>query len=66
MFTNGGERATMATAANRGEPEKLTAAGKERAVITKVGKRSDVGWESRGWKFTKEELNHPPSLRDNM
>lgn len=39
---------------------------KEHAVVTKAGKRADAGWESRGWKFTKEELRNPPSLRDNM
>lgn len=57
------ERVKMASG---GEAEKLTAGGKERAVITKVGKRSDLGWESRGWKFTQEELSNPPSLKDNM
>lgn len=54
---------TMATG---GDTEKLTAKGKERAIFTKVGKRSDDGWENRGWKFTEEELLNPPSLRDNM
>ena len=49
-----------------GEPERLTSRGKERAVLTKVGKRSDDGWENRGWKFTEDELANPPSLRDNM
>ncbi|CAB1100525.1 unnamed protein product [Ectocarpus sp. CCAP 1310/34] len=58
------EQTTVASGG--GNPEKLTANGKERAVITKVGKRSDLGWESRGWKFTQEELANPPSLRDNM
>lgn len=58
------EQTTVASGG--GHPEKLTANGKERAVITKVGKRSDLGWESRGWKFTQEELANPPSLRDNM
>lgn len=52
--------------AGDGEAEKLTADGKERAIITKVGRRSDLGWESRGWKFTQEELSNPPSLKDNM
>lgn len=58
------EQTTVASGG--GNPEKLTANGKECAVITKVGKRSDLGWESRGWKFTQEELANPPSLRDNM
>lgn len=39
---------------------------KEHAVVTEAGKRADLGWESRGWKFTQEELINPPSLRDNM
>lgn len=52
--------------ATGGGAERLTAKGKERAIITKVGKRSDTGWENRGWKFTQEELLNPPSLRDNM
>ena len=39
---------------------------KEHAVVTEAGKRADLGWESRGWKFTQEELTNPPSLRDNM
>lgn len=54
---------TMATG---GAAERLTVKGKERAIITKVGKRSDEGWDNRGWKFTEEELQNPPSLRDNM
>ncbi|CAM9435093.1 unnamed protein product [Laminaria digitata] len=39
---------------------------KEHAVVTEAGKRADLGWESRGWKFTQEELMNPPSLRDNI
>lgn len=35
-------------------------------VITVAGRRGDEGWENRGWMFTQDELNHPPSLRDNM
>ncbi|CAM9634150.1 unnamed protein product [Ectocarpus sp. 4 AP-2014] len=37
--------------------------GKEQAVMTRVGRRSDFGWEGRGWKFTVEELENPPSLK---
>lgn len=57
---------TKRTMATGGHAEKLTAKGKERAIMTKVGKRSDDGWDIRGWKFTEEELSNPPSLRDNM
>ncbi|CAN0002171.1 unnamed protein product [Ectocarpus sp. 6 AP-2014] len=37
--------------------------GKEQAVMTRVGRRSDFGWEDRGWKFTLEELENPPSVK---
>ncbi|CAM9795839.1 unnamed protein product [Ectocarpus fasciculatus] len=39
--------------------------GKERAVMTKIGRRSDFGWEDRGWKFTLEELANPPSVDES-